>query len=475
MNFQILSQVIEELSALLTGARVERVIQGQEGGVYLLLRRDRKNYALLLSPDRALPRMHLVSSKPQSVAPPHPVVLALRSRLTGSRVATISLLNEDRIARMCFATTAGEQCLVYELTGMSANLILIGPDSRILTVYYPSASAEPPARTLLPGSLYVLPHKKVALSADRNRVEISDTDSPNKAAEAFYVHSAQERSLAEFRSEVRSCIRKALEKAGRKRDALMSDLQTAEQADQYKQAGDLILANLRLLHGGMDRAELTGYDGLTFVIDLDRKLTPSKNAERYFKKFKKAKAGQQIILTRLHDTAEEIDFLSSLRDEGEEADDMQHLKAIRSELSARGYLKEKTEATRKVRPPKDASGAKTVVFRGWEILIGTNASGNDHISTTIARPDDFWLHAEGLPGSHVLVRNPLKKELPTDVLVKAAALAAYYSKGRNADKVAVTYTFARFVKKPKGARPGLVTIAERKTIMVRPSDSMPGQ
>ncbi len=101
MNFQTLSLVIEELAALLTGARLERVIQGREGGLYFLLRRDRKNYALLLSPDRALPRMHLVRSKPQSVDTPHSFVLALRSRLTGSRVKSISLLNEDRIARIC--------------------------------------------------------------------------------------------------------------------------------------------------------------------------------------------------------------------------------------------------------------------------------------------------------------------------------------------------------------------------------------
>ncbi len=137
MNFHILSLVIEELSALLTGARVERVIQGKEGGVYLLLRRNRKNYALLFSPDRVLPRMHLVSLKPQSVATPNSFVLALRSRLTGSRVKTISQLNEDRIARICFATPAMEQCLVYELTGMSANLFLIGADWRIIAVYYP--------------------------------------------------------------------------------------------------------------------------------------------------------------------------------------------------------------------------------------------------------------------------------------------------------------------------------------------------
>jgi predicted ribosome quality control (RQC) complex YloA/Tae2 family protein len=473
MNFHILSQVVQEISALLTGARIERVIQGKEGGVYLLLRRDRKNYSLLFSPDRALPRMYLVSSKPKSVVAPHPFILTLRSRLIGSRATAISLLNEDRIVRMCFALPTGEQCLIYELTGMSTNLFLIGADSRIIGVYYPSVTAEPGGRTLLPGTLYVLPHKKVMFPPASEKFPMHETDSPNKAAEAFYIRLAQEHYAAALGSQVRSCIRKALAKAGRKRDALASDLQTAEQADRYKQAGDLILANLKLLHGGMDHAALSGYDGRTTVVNLDPKLSPSKNAERHYKKFKKAKAGQQIILTRLHDTEEEIDFLNSLLGERGKVDEVSRLEAIRSQLSARGYLKKNFAMTKRASPPKDTPGSRTFVFQGWEILIGTNASGNDHITTRLARPDDFWLHAEGLPGSHVLVRNPMKKEIPAAVLGKAAALAAYYSKGRNADKVSVTYTFARFVRKPKGARPGLVTISERKTIMVRPLEGLP--
>jgi len=473
MNFQILSLVIEELAALLTGARVERVIQGKEGGVYCLFRRDRMNYVLLISPDRALPRMHLVSSKPQSVDTPHPFILALRSHLIGTRVKNISLLNQDRIARICFATPSTEQSLVFELTGRSTNLLFIDADSRIIAVYYPVTPTERSVRTLLPGATYVVPHKKVIFPTDKDRLVIPDAASRNKSTEDFYVHLTQERCITALGMEVRSYILKALARAERKHDALKSDLQTAERAGQFKQAGDLILANLRLLQSGMDHAELAGYDGLKVIVNFDPKLSPAKNAERYFKKFKKAKAGQQIISTRLHDTTEEISFLKSLLDEVGKQNDAFHMDKIRSELSSRGYLKEKPIGKGKASPSKNVSGFRTVVFRGWEILIGTNASGNDHMTTRIARPDDLWLHAEGLPGSHVLVRNSMKGEFPPDVLMKAAVLAAYYSKGRNADKVPVTYTYARFVKKIKGAKPGLVTISERKTIVVRPADGIP--
>jgi predicted ribosome quality control (RQC) complex YloA/Tae2 family protein len=103
--------------------------------------------------------------------------------------------------------------------------------------------------------------------------------------------------------------------------------------------------------------------------------------------------------------------------------------------------------------------------------VGKSASGNDHITTKLARPDDLWLHAEGMPGSHVLVRNPGRADIPQDVFMKAAALAAFYSKGRKAAKVPVTYARARFVKKPKGAKPGLVTLSKRNTVMAVPEET----
>lgn len=111
---------------------------------------------------------------------------------------------------------------------------------------------------------------------------------------------------------------------------------------------------------------------------------------------------------------------------------------------------------------------REIWFQGWEILVGRNARGNDHITTKIARGSDLWFHAEGLPGSHVLIRNPRSVEIPQDVLERAASLAAFYSRGRNAGKVPVTYAFARSVRKPKGAKPGLVVLSERRTMMAVP-------
>jgi predicted ribosome quality control (RQC) complex YloA/Tae2 family protein len=381
-------------------------------------------------------------------------------------------VNQDRIAEICFSKPFNEYRLVFELTGSSANLFFIGADSRIIAAYYPITPSEHAARTLLPGGSYIPPQKKAFHTPDRNVPGVDEGLSPNKSAANFYERLAGERLVASLRSKIRSCIGKALIRAERKREALALDLQTAERADEFKQAGDLILANLKGLRTGMDHAELTGYDGRTVFVKLDPTRSPSKNAEIQFKKFKKAKAGQRIIATRLHDASEEVSRLKSLGDAAEKAEDFSGLDSIHSQLSSCGFLQEKLEGKVLTSPAKKVSGFKTVVYRGWEILVGTSAAGNDHITTKVARPDDFWLHAEGLPGSHVLVRNAKKGDMPPDVLMKAAALAAFYSKGRHAGKVPVTYTHARNVKKPKGAKPGLVTLSERKTVVVRPEGGM---
>jgi predicted ribosome quality control (RQC) complex YloA/Tae2 family protein len=144
--------------------------------------------------------------------------------------------------------------------------------------------------------------------------------------------------------------------------------------------------------------------------------------------------------------------------------------SIRSKLAAEGRLERKPGPYKRTQQVSASPAIRKIIFNGWEILVGKSAAGNDHLTTKIARPDDLWLHAEGIPGSHVLVRNPNAGDIPPEVLLKAAALAAFHSKGKNAGKVPVTYTRAGLVKKPRGAKPGLVTLQERKSLMVRPED-----
>jgi len=310
MDYYLLTQIVKELSQSLSGARLERVLQGTDRDIYFLFRKDRKNFILLLSPQRSLPRMHLVSRKPQSVSDPHPFLLSIRSRLIGARLSHIVLLNEDRITEMLFERDSDNLRIILELVGPSSNLFFIDKELNILASYYSVTSSEQGARILLPGSRYVPPQKKARRVFPGPELEIDVSGSLNKWAEHYYLTFIQQRTFAAIRSELLSHIKKATKKAERKRDALIADLKAMGQAEGYRQKGDLILAHIQKLKQGIEHAILTGYDGIAVPVPMDPRWSPTKNAELYFKKYKKVKTGRPLITERLGETEERI-FLAA--------------------------------------------------------------------------------------------------------------------------------------------------------------------
>ena len=481
MDFQILKLVVDELSAFLPGAKIERVYQGVDGGLYLLFHRQGEKLVLLLSLDRALPRLHLVSTRPAADDSPFGFVLYIRSHLTGARVMGVSLLNEDRVAEFSLTKSGVEYRLIFELVGSTPNLILIDRSSAILSVHHPVPPADNVKRPLLSGITYVPPAPRPVRTkaapdrqSDRRHPGAAHALCPetgakhpaNRGAEIFYAQVIADRAISSLRARLSAVIKKALAKAERRIAAIVRDLDSAGKSDEYREAGDLVLANLTRLARGAAQAELTGYDGRTVLVKLDPKRSAGQNAELYFKKYKKARTGLAIITERLRQAREEEAYLKSALADLDSAGDRETHDLIRSELAAKGYLKQKGKGEKEKR--STAPAHRKIVYRDWVILIGKSAASNDYITLRLARPDDLWLHAEGMPGSHVLVRNPERADIPSDVLMKAAALAAYYSKGRGAGKVPVTYTRAKFVKKPKGAEAGMVTLSERRTVMAVP-------
>jgi predicted ribosome quality control (RQC) complex YloA/Tae2 family protein len=472
MKLSLFSRVVKELADLIPGARLERVYQGTDGFFYLLFHREKKKYVLLISPDRTLPRLHLIDGKTAAAANAHSFALYLRSHLARARVVAVSQLNQDRVVEIRFTKAAAEYRLVFELIGASTNLILTDGFSKIVAVYYPSPITEQSIRTLIPGLQYALPEKKNlvfsplslhdALTPSEN---ISDLPA-NREAANYYQQLHDQKELAALKRELSSRIQKVLLKTERRRAALSKDLISADKADEYRQAGNLVLANLKKLRTGVEQATLEDYDGSSIVVRLDPRFSPTQNADRFFKKYKKAKKGRSIMLLRLSQAQDEALLLKNLLASLHEAKDVDEVFNVRSSLAAGGYLIQKENHRAYAEPT--TPGFRKIIFRGWDILVGKGAAGNDYLTTKIARPDDLWLHAEGMPGSHVLVKNPGKREIPGEVLLKAASLAAYYSKGKSAAKVSVTYTAAKFVKKPKAAKPGLVVLSERKSIMVQP-------
>lgn len=474
MNYQLLSQVVDELANVLPGAKVDKVVQGSDNSLLLVLHQARKNFYLLLSPDRSLPRMHLISRKPAGTGTPAGFFLYLRKHLAGSRFQGIRILDRDRVVELGFTGPHGPFFLIFELTGSVTNLLMTDASRIILSVFHPVSPGDRARRPFLPGLTYLPPEKRPRTETTTlGCITVAPLEgcdgmvTVNRAVEAWYERTIAEREDSSLRQQLVSALKKALARVERRQEAVSGDVAGAERGDEYRLAGDLLLANKHRITKGQERADLPGYDGAPVSIPLDPARTPAENASRYFQRYKKAKAGLAMMQERLAEAREEAAFLGTVREDLEAVDDREGLLAIRSLLVQRGYVRD-AAGTSAGKRAAASPPFRTIEHEGWHILVGKSAAGNDYITMRLARPDDLWLHAEGMPGSHVIVRNPGVRDIPEGILRKAASLAAYYSKGKNSAKVPVAYTRAALVKKPKGAAQGAVFLTGRRTIMAVP-------
>lgn len=251
---------------------------------------------------------------------------------------------------------------------------------------------------------------------------------------------------------------------------LKEDFENAEQGEHYKICGELILGNLYQLEKGMSKIEVENYyeDPITLLsIDLDLRLSPTENAQRYFKKYNKAKNGQIEILRQLEETEMEVAYLEEVLTAIDNSTDSENLDEIRAELAEQGYIKRKVVAGR----PKKVT-MKYLQYKssdGFDILVGKNNVQNDYLTLRLASNKDLWLHTKIIPGSHVIVRTN-GEDAPETTIYEAAMLAAYHSKARHSGQVPVDYTLVKNVSKPSGAKPGMVIYQTNKTLYVTPNE-----
>jgi predicted ribosome quality control (RQC) complex YloA/Tae2 family protein len=212
------------------------------------------------------------------------------------------------------------------------------------------------------------------------------------------------------------------------------------------------------------------YTGDTIKINLDPRYTPNQNAQRFFKIYNKSRTALIHLEQLLAKNQQEIDYLESVLVAVKEAHNPSDIEEIMAELEKEGYLKSKS--SRHKSQPAKSQPRKFISSDGWEILVGKNNRQNDLLTLKEASKTDLWLHTKDIPGTHVVVKVPghIKsiQEFPDNTLEEAASLAAYYSKAQASDKVPVDYTFRANVRKPNGAKPGMVIYENHWTIMANP-------
>lgn len=298
-------------------------------------------------------------------------------------------------------------------------------------------------------------------------------DSISNAIEDYYKTKDIKDRINQKASVMKKNISIKLERLIHKLEKQQKELDESENAEIYKVKGELITSYIYMIEKGMESIDVQNFydpNYNTVTISLNKNLTPSENAQKYFKKYNKLKNAKIEITHQMEMTKEEVEYLENTILGIENCENLKELKDIREELIKTGYVKSQKKIGKKEIQPSTAP-LEFKSSEGYQILVGKNNRQNDYLTLRLADNDDVWMHTKDIPGSHVIIK--CAGHEPSDqTLFEGAVLAAYYSKARMSAKVPVDYTKKKNVKKPSGAKPGMVIYETNNTAYVTPNEEI---
>jgi len=474
MQQKLIQAIVDEVRLKLSGRFLGRVLQlsplsfvldfGLRSGEYLLLD---------LGPSS--PRLYLIKRRLKELEKQTSALAQfaqiIRSKLGGGKLTDIGKDPADRIVRLTFAIEDETgllhfRRLVVQLTGRAANLFLLDELNRIVAVL------RQPREGQIPLNQPYQPPKTVT-KEKREREEITGPyESPSATADHYFTELEKSNSFLSRANLVRKQLHKQLAQRRKLKANLENDLISHGDPDQHKRLGDLLLANLStaIRKGGV--VSITDYysEGTPQIeLEMEAGTSLQEEAARQFRQYTKAKSAREEIGVRLIQLQKEI--LELEHEEGELARVVEE----KDEAGLQAFAKTPPSAPRKERnkEPERIPGVRRYLSSdGYEVLVGRAARDNDTLTFKLARPHDLWLHAGDYPGSHVVVRNPNRKEIPPRTLIEAAQLAGRFSQASEDAKVVIHYTERKYLSKPKGAAPGLVRMSSFRSITVEPKEAI---
>ncbi len=287
--------------------------------------------------------------------------------------------------------------------------------------------------------------------------------------EDYYVHKLQTERIQQLAGNLLQMLKNELKKNRDKLVKLDSDLARSENAEMYRIKGELLHTYQHMIQKGQTEITVENFydEYKPITISLSLRLTPSQNAQKYFKHYQKLRNSIAFIEEQKQKTIEEIDYIENIIVQIEDSD-VKNLEMIREELISSGYLKRSSahKNRMKVKPSKPYEFFST---DGTRILVGRNNLQNDQLTLKKAKKDYLWLHAQNIPGSHVIIESATPSE---ETIGEAATLAAYYSKFRHSATVPVDYVPVKNIKKPNGAKPGFVVYEGQQNTYITPKEEI---
>lgn len=302
------------------------------------------------------------------------------------------------------------------------------------------------------------------------------TDNPNdkkfstlsEMLDVFYHTKANRDRVQQQGGQLLHVIRKNLQRNKKKLKKLSNELKATENADEYRIKGEVLTTYLYQIKRGMTKITLPNFydNNKEITISLSNQLSPSQNAQKYFKKYQKLKIAVTFVNEQIELTKKEVAYLEEIQTQIELATPAD-LDDIKTELQQEGYIKKKQQKSKRSSRVKINKPETFIASDGTEILVGKNNLQNEKLTLHTAKKTDIWLHAKNIPGSHVII----KSNNPSDeTLFEAAMLAAYFSKFRSSANVPIDYVQVKNIRKPNGSKPGFVIYEGQKTLTVTPTE-----
>ena len=466
MNQTVLQRVVQELQGALTGRYYGKIYQ--LGPVSFAIDFGLRSEFLFVSVDPASPRLYLIHRRTKDLEKQSVALNAfgqmMRSKLSGAHLVGISKDPLDRIVRLTLRTEEMiYRRLVIQLTGRTADVFLLDELNRIVAVLREQTQTRIQ-------QVYVAPPRPLKETADALRLEAGP---PSAQLDKYFAATDAEKAFDAKAKATRSRVMKSIRQQRTLQENLQADLERHGNPEEHKRTGDLLLANIATAERIGSKVRIVDYyaDGAPSIeIEVDENRSLQDEAAARFRQYTKAKHAADEIAERL----KQID-----RETGNLERRLQQLDAIiqsRDEAALDTF--EKPAPAPKATPKKSAKPEKLSGVRrylstdGYEILVGRAARDNDNLTFRIAQPNDMWMHAGDYPGSHVVIRNPTRKEIPQRTIIEAAQLAGKFSQASEDAKVVIHYTERKFLSKPKGAAPGLARLSRFRSITVEPKESI---
>jgi predicted ribosome quality control (RQC) complex YloA/Tae2 family protein len=478
LSLRELRRAARILKEKLTGATLRRVVQPGDQKLMLIFEQSTGKAQVLLSCGPEYSRICMTNPAEPSESPGS-FYEYTRAHLPGTSLSKIEVCGDDRQLEIHLQRDVDQFLLILSILGARSNLYLLDGEKRLLHSMRPLDETR---HELKIGEVWKNP-RGTAPTEGTDRWEVLSDEDYLDAIGRAYDQQEQRIEAEQLIRRMEQALKKERAFLDRKAVNLQEDLGEAKKAETFRHAGELLKNVLHAVRPGDEFVQATDYEtGEVHTIPLDPKLSPAANLESYFARYQKESRGVRMIGQQLQDlemTRAELESIGQHLEEAARAEvpDIAILKSLASQPRVNRLIRKHSPRRKPGASPVRSTGNKQISARllpkrymtqdGLEIWVGRSDEGNDYLTTRLARGNDLFFHLEGYPGSHVVLRTEGRPDPPPKSLLDACELAVHFSKMKNSGSAEVHMAHIKDVKKPRGAKPGLVYVRSGKTIHLR--------